>query len=86
VLFLPLNIFTGVISRYTEYAHACVQSFSLGQPHFFRRSGRAYSAHSTAETVNGEVFQDANGVKWLTECKKANDDASKTKVIVYSFS
>jgi hypothetical protein len=59
---------------------ACTQSFSLGQPHFFGRSGWAYSAHSTAEKVNGEVFQDANRVKQLMECKKANDDASKTKV------
>jgi hypothetical protein len=41
---------------------------------------------STAETVNGEVFQNANGVKRLMECNKANDDASKTKVSVYSFS
>jgi hypothetical protein len=53
------------------------------QPHFFGRSGRAHSTHSTAETVNSEVFQDANGVKQLMECKKANDDASKTKVRVY---
>jgi hypothetical protein len=36
--------------------------------------------------VNSEVFQDANGVKRLMEYKKANDDASKTKVSVYSFS
>jgi hypothetical protein len=28
-------------------------------------------------------FQDANGVKQM-ECKKANDDASKTKVSVYN--
>jgi hypothetical protein len=38
------------------------------------------------EKVNGEVFQDANGVKQLMEYKKANEDASKTKVSVYSFS
>jgi hypothetical protein len=30
--------------------------------------------------VNSEVFQDANGVKQLMEYKKANVDASKTKV------
>jgi hypothetical protein len=90
----PLNIlpyFTGVISRYTEHAHVILrtstcQSFSLGQPHFFSRSGRAYSAHSTAETVNSDVFQDAYEVKQLMERKKANDNASKTKVSVYSFS
>jgi hypothetical protein len=56
------------------------------QPHFFRKSDTAFSAHSTAETVNSEVFQDANGIKQLMECKKANGDASKTKVSVYSFS
>jgi hypothetical protein len=27
--------------------------------------------------VNSEVFQDANGVKQLMECKKANDDKSE---------
>jgi hypothetical protein len=58
-------------ARCTAHAH---NHFRLGQPHFFGRSGRAYSTHSTAETVNSEVFQDANRVKQLMECKKANDE------------
>jgi uncharacterized alpha-E superfamily protein len=75
-----LNIrpyFTEVISRYTEHAHNHIR---LGNQ--FLSSGRAYSAHSTAETVNSEVFQVANG---LVECKEGHDDA-KQKVSVYSFS
>jgi hypothetical protein len=49
----------------------------------FQEEQYSLSAHSTAEAVNSEDFQDANGVKELMECKKVNDDARKT---VYSFS
>jgi hypothetical protein len=61
---------------------ACAQSFSLGQPHSFSRSGRAYSAHSTAETVNSEVFQDANG---LVECKEGQwwCQQNKSKCVLF---
>jgi hypothetical protein len=76
-----LNIppyFTGVISRYTEHAHNYFRlgnhTLSAGAVELIR------SAHSTAETVNSEVFQDTNR---LVECK---EDAIKTKVSVYSFS
>jgi hypothetical protein len=73
------ELFHAILSMHTLYC-ACAQLFLLGQQHSFRRSGRAYSTHSTAKTVNSEVFQDANRVKQLMECKNS---ASKIKVSVY---
>jgi hypothetical protein len=63
----PVNNPAVFHSSYFKLYWACAQLFSPGQSHFFSRSGRAYCAHSTAETVNSEVFQNANG---LVECKE----------------